>query len=110
MMEEAEESEQRLLERDAEHLGVEEKGMSDSLESRMTDLESKVQTQWSAFEKKWEEKIVEPESKEGTILLVDHRIRTSVQAEMEEIWKERMEKGMISQRTSTRHCTHRSNH
>ena len=46
----------------------------------MTDLEAKVQTRWTAFAKKWEEKIVEPDSEESTI------------TEMEKFWKERMEK------------------
>ena len=65
MMRDAEKREQRLVERDKrmmEHLDVVVKGISESLEVRMTNSEVKVQTQWTAFERKWEEKIVEPDS------------------------------------------------
>ena len=72
-----------------EHLDGVVKEISESLEERTTNLEAKMQT---AFEKKWEEKIVEPDSNEGAIALAEYRIRTSVQTEMEKIWPERMEK------------------
>ena len=95
MMKDAEEREQRFVERDRhmmEHLDVVVKGISDSPEERMTDLGAKMQTRRTAFEKKWVEKIVEPDSKEGTITVAKHRIRLSVQTEMEKCWKDRMEK------------------
>ena len=38
------------------------------------------------------EKIVEPDSTEATTTLAEHRIRASVQHEMEKNWKDRMEK------------------
>ena len=44
------------------------------------------------FEKKWTEKIVEPDSKEGTIAAAEDRIRVNVKNDMEKIWKDRMEK------------------
>ena len=65
----------------------------------MIELDANVQTQWTAFEQKWEQKILEPDSKEGTIIVLEHRIRISVQTEIEKIWKG----------TSTRLCTHRWN-
>ena len=95
MMKDAEQREERLVERDKrlmEHLDVVAKGISDSLEGRVTNLEAKIQNQWTTFEKTWEKKIVEPDSKDCTSTLVEHRIRISVQTEMEKIRKERMEK------------------
>ena len=70
------------------------KGISESLDGRMTNLKGRTQHQRETFERKWEDKIVqlEPGSKEGTISLAEHRIRTSVQTEMEKTWMERMEK------------------
>ena len=47
---------------------------------------------WTTFETKWEEKIVKPDSKEGTITLAEHRTRTSVQTAMKKFWAERKEK------------------
>ena len=37
------------------------------------------------------EKIVEPDSKEATTTVAEHRIRTSVQTEVEKVWKDSME-------------------
>ena len=75
-----------------EHLDTVVKGISESIEGRMTNLEATMQNQWTAFEKKWVEKIVEPDSKKGTTALAEYRIRTSVQTEMEKIRAERIGK------------------
>ena len=56
-----------------------------------TQLKSQIQQHWDIFEKKWMEKIVEPDSKETTITLAGHRMRQSAQHEMEKTWKDRME-------------------
>ena len=60
-----------------EHLGKVVKEIFDSLEGRLTNLEAEVQTQWTAFEK-WEDRIVELDSKEGTVM-AERLIRLSVQ-------------------------------
>ena len=46
-----------------------------------TQIDPRIQHHWDAFEKKWEDKIVqlEPCSKEGTSALAESRIRMSVQ-------------------------------
>ena len=61
--------------------------ISESLHGRMTNWEAKLQSQCETFEKTWEDKIVqlEPGSKEGAITLAEYRIRSSVQAELEEL-------------------------
>ena len=70
------------------------KEISESMNGRMTNLEAKMQKQWEMFAKKWEDKIVqlEPGSKEGTITMAECRIQKNVQAEVERLWTERMEK------------------
>ena len=42
---------------------------------RVSDLETRMQTRWAMFERKWEEKIIEADSKEGASTDADHRIR-----------------------------------
>ena len=68
--------------------------ISESLNGRMSNWDAKMQSHWRTFEKKWEEHIVqvEPGSKESAITLAEYRIRSSVQADMEKLWTERMEK------------------
>ena len=68
--------------------------ISESLHGRMTSLEAKMQNQWKTFEKKREDKILqlEPGTEEGATTLAEYRIRTSVQADLEKLWTERMEK------------------
>ena len=58
----------------------------------MSDLETRMQARWTTFERKWEEKIIEPDSKEGGKTNAEHGIRMSAQSEMEKIWKDRMER------------------
>ena len=43
-----------------------------------TLIDSRIQHHWEAFEKKWEDKIVQLElgSKDGTIAMAENRIRT----------------------------------
>ena len=48
-----------------------------------TQLKTQIHQHWDTFEKRWTDKIVEPDSKEGTITAAEHRIRLSVQNEME---------------------------
>ena len=79
-----------------------EQGISESLDGRMSDRETRMQTRWTAFERKWEEKIIEPDCKEGTITNAEHRIPMSVQGEMENVWKDRTEGRIRSQRTRSR--------
>ena len=67
------------------------KGISEPLKGKMSDLETRMQTRWAVFERKWEEQLIEPDSKEGTIANAERRIRMSVQREIEKIWKDRME-------------------
>ena len=59
-----------------------------------TQIDSRIQHHWEAFEKKWEDKIVqlEPGSEEGTITMAQNRICTNVQKEMEKVWRERMDR------------------
>ena len=71
-----------------EHLNEVVKGITETLAARMSDLEGKMQPRWTAFQRKWEEKIIEPDSDEGTITMAEHRIRTSAQNEMEKIWND----------------------
>ena len=70
MVRDVEKREQRLVDRLTsdfdqrnkrmmEHLDDVVKWISESLEVKMTNLEAKVQNQWTASEKKWEEKIVD---------------------------------------------------
>ena len=63
-----------------------------------------MQTRWTAFEKKWEEKIMEPDSKEGTTTLVEHRIRKGEQTEVQKIWKERTERESNAEHFHTHSC------
>ena len=46
-----------------ETLNVMVRGTSQSLEGIMSDLDTRMQTRWTQFEKKWEEKIIDPDSK-----------------------------------------------
>ena len=76
--------------------------LTSALRSRMqvweghvgTQIDSRIRRHWVAFEKKWEDKIVqlEPGSTEGAIAMAESRIRKSVQKEMEGVWRDRMER------------------
>ena len=60
-------------------------------EGHVEQIDSRIR-HWVAFDKKWEDKIVqlEPGSKEGAITMAESRIRKSVQKEMEGVWRDRM--------------------
>ena len=79
-------------ERMVERLDDVVKGIFEFVHGRTTNLEAKLQRQWEAFEQKWEDKIVQlkPGSKEGSVSLAEYRIRTSVHADMEKLWTERV--------------------
>ena len=68
---------------------------------RMTNLEAKVQNQWMAFEKKWEEKIF------GTRIQGGYDCSGRIQySEMEKIWAERVgERGWDHDKPRTNHWT-----
>ena len=53
-----------------------------------TQIDSRIRHHWVAFDKKWEDKIVqlEPGSKEGAITITESRIWKSVQKEVEGVW------------------------
>ena len=59
-----------------------------------TEIDSRILLHWEAFEKKWEDKIVQLErgSKNGAITMAENRNRTSVQKELESIWRDRSER------------------
>ena len=59
-----------------------------------TQIDSRIRHHWVAFDKKWEDKIVqlEPGSKEGAITITESRIWKSVQKEVEGVWRDRMER------------------
>ena len=61
--------------------------ISEPLHVWMTNWEAKLQSQRETIEQKWEDKMVqvEPGSKEGAITLAEYRIRSSVQAGLEEL-------------------------
>ena len=44
------------------------------------------------FEKKWMEKIVEPDDKEAIVTKAEHRIKLAVQREADERWRNRMDR------------------
>ena len=70
LLQDAADRDQRLAARDQrvlEQLGGMVRGVSDALEGRMSDLETRMQNQWTVFEKKWIDKIVEPEDGEAAV-------------------------------------------
>ena len=81
MLKDAEERETRFVVNNRctmEHLDGMVKGISESLEGRMSEFENRLQTRWTVFERKWEENIIEPDAKEGVISNAKHRIRRRV--------------------------------
>ena len=95
LMQDAADSDQRLAERDQrvlEQLGGMVRGVSDSLEGRLSDLETRMQNQWTVIEKRWMEKIVEPDDREDVVSQSEHRIRVAVQKDVDEKWRSRMER------------------
>ena len=94
LLQDAADRDQRMAARDQrvlEQLGGMVRGVSDALEGRMSDLETRMQNQWTVFEKKWIDKIVEPEDREAAVSKAEHRIRVAVQKDVEK-WRSRMER------------------
>ena len=64
------------------------KGISASLEGRMSELEAKMQNQLTVFEKMWMQQIVKLDDVEVTVTQAEHRSRMKVQKEVEEMFLE----------------------
>ena len=55
------------------------RGVTESMDGELHDLVTRVQDQWTVFEKKWTDKIVQHDDKEVEITRAEHRIMLAVQ-------------------------------
>ena len=95
LMQDAADRDRRLAERDQkmmEQLTGLLKGVSDTMDGRMSDLEQRVQHQWTVFEKKVGGKMVQLDDKEAEVTQAEHRIKLAVQRDADERLGNRMDK------------------